>query len=397
MRAGQVAQAHRAEELRIAEERLRLAVEGANVGLWNYDITSGRLSWDPKIREQFGVAADVTVTADDFYGMVHAEDREPIRDAFVRATERRAIYDVEYRIGSPGSPRWIRSLAHAAYQADGSPYRMDGITLDITDRKRAEQQHDALLHREQAARSETEAALKTRDDFLAAASHEFRNPLNALQLQLAGLRRVAQRDPSSLATPAMTSRLDRTEDQITRLVRLVDTLLDVSRIKSGRLDLEYADVDLVTVAREVVQQLESISDGVAIRMTSPDSIVGRWDPLRIEQVLINLLSNALKYGDGKPVDLELQLDGDCARVAVKDGGIGISSDMLPRLFARFERLTSDHRRGGFGLGLWITRQIVDALGGSIDVRSDLGKGSTFCVELPLTPPATALQRETHAS
>jgi len=387
----------RADALRIAEERLRLAVDGANLGLWNYDLDSNRLFWDAHIRRQFGVNADANVTVDDFYAMVHPDDREDMKAAFVRATDQHEMYDVEYRIGSREAPTWIRSLARAAYRADGSAYRMDGITLDITARKRIEDNHAVLLQREQAARSETESALKTRDDFLAAASHELRNPLNALMLQLGGLRRAAQRDASSLATPAMTGRLDRSEEQIIRLVRLVDTLLDVSRIKSGRLDIEYADVDLVAVARSVVQQLEPIADGVPVRLRAPATLVGRWDPLRVEQVVSNLLSNALKYGDGKPVDVEISLDGDCAHIAVTDRGIGIPSDMVQRLFARFERLTPDHRRGGFGLGLWITRQIVTAFGGTIDVRSELGHGSTFSVALPRQPRACDARANGHAS
>jgi PAS domain S-box-containing protein len=385
----------RAEELRIAEERLRLAVDGANLGLWNYDLDSGRLFWDAHIRQQFGLSTDATVTVDDFYAMVHPDDREGIKGAFVRAIEQHEMYDVEYRVGSLEAPTWIRSLARAAYRPDGSAYRMDGMTLDITARKRIEDDHAVLLQREQAARSETESALKTRDDFLAAASHELRNPLNALMLQLGGLRRAAQRDPSSLATPAMTGRLDRSEEQITRLVRLVDTLLDVSRIKSGRLDIEYGEVDLVAVAKSVVQQLEPIADGVPVRLQAPQTLVGRWDPLRVEQVLSNLLSNALKYGDGKPVDVDISLDGDCARLAVTDRGI--PSDMVQRLFARFERLTPDHRRGGFGLGLWISRQIVTAFGGTIDVRSELGKGSTFSVALPRQPRACDPQANDHAA
>lgn len=182
-----------------------------------------------------------------------------------------------------------------------------------------------------------------------------------------------------------------------RLVRLVDTLLDVSRIKSGRLDIEYAEVDLVAVAKSVVQQLEPIADGVPVRLQAPATLVGRWDPLRVEQVVSNLLSNALKYGDGKPVDVDISLDGDCAHINVTDGGIGIPSDMVQRLFARFERLTPDHRRGGFGLGLWITRQIVTAFGGTIDVRSELGKGSTFSVALPRQPRACDAQANDHAS
>ncbi len=376
---------------------MRLAVDGASLGLWNYDLESGQLFWDANIRRQFGVDADAPVTVEDFYAIVHPDDRERIRAAFAHATEQHEMYDVEYRVGSPDAPAWIRSLARAAYRPDGSPYRMDGITLDITARKRIEDDHALLLQREQAARNETESALKTRDDFLAAASHELRNPLNALMLQLGGLRRAAQRDPAALATPAMTGRLDRSEEQITRLVRLVDTLLDVSRIKSGRLDIEYADVDLAAVAKAVVQQLEPIADGVPVRLEAPQALVGRWDPLRVEQVLINLLSNALKYGDGKPVDVVIALEGDCARIAVTDRGIGIPSDMVQRLFARFERLTPDHRRGGFGLGLWITRQIVTAFGGTIDVRSDLGRGSTFSVSLPRQPRACDAQANDHAA
>lgn len=387
-RAAEAAQARRAEELQVTEERLRLAVEGANVGLWNYEITSGRLFLDARIREQFGLDADGAVTLQEFYALVHPDDRHGLEAAFVRAVEHRESYDVEYRIGPSGSPRWVRSLARAAYLADGTAYRIDGITLDITDRKRTEEDRAHLLQRERDARSETESALKTRDDFLAAASHELRNPLNALQLQLGGLRRIARRDPAALATPAVAGRLDKTEEQITRLVRLVDTLLDVSRIKSGRLNLEYADIDLVAVARDVVRQIEPIAGRTAIRLTAPDTITGRWDSLRVEQVLTNLLSNALKYGDGKPVDLTLAADDRTARIEVTDEGIGIPADMISRLFARFERLTPDHRRGGFGLGLWITRQVVNAFGGRIDVRSELGKGSTFCVELPRRPSAS---------
>ena len=329
-----------AEALRIAEERLRLAVEGANVGLWNYELDSDQLFWDAHLRQQFGVNADSRVTVGDFYAMVHPDDREGVKAAFVRATEQHQMYDVEYRVGPLEAPRWIRSLARAAYRADGSPYRIDGITLDIAARKQIEDDHAALLQREQAARGETESALKTRDDFLAAASHELRNPLNALMLQLGGLRRAAQRDRFVIGDachdrpPRSNGGTNHTAGSARRYAA------DVSRIKSGRLDIEYADVDLVVVARSVVQQLEPMADGVSVRLQAPETLVGRWDPLRVEQVLTNLLSNALKYGDGKPVDVDISLDGECAHIAVTDRGIGIPSDMLQRLFARFERLDS---------------------------------------------------------
>jgi signal transduction histidine kinase len=255
----------------------------------------------------------------------------------------------------------------------------------------------ALLEREQAARAETEDALRTRDDFLAAASHELRNPLNALQLQLGGLRRIAQRDPALLASPTMVGRLDKTEHQIGRLVRLVDTLLDVSRIKSGRLDLEYDELDLVNVVQEAIQQLEPVADGIPLRLESPPRLTGIWDAVRLEQVVSNLLSNAVKYGDGKPVRIRIESQPATVRIEVQDEGAGIPGDMLSRIFTRFERLTPDRRRGGFGLGLWISRQIVTAMGGRIDVRSELGKGSTFSVELPYRPPAAGYGENVNAA
>ena len=395
-RTAEAAQTKRADELRTLEERLRLAVDGANVGLWHYEIATDRLIWDERTRDQFGIAHDQPVDTDTFYGMVHPDDRQRLLDAFNQALASGSLYDMEYRIGSPDAPRWIRSRARAGYDAAGVASRFDGITLDITAQKIAEAERVELLARERAARADSEAALLTRDEFIAAASHELRNPLNALQLQLAGLHRAARRDPASLAAPAMTARLAKAEGQVTRLVRLVETLLDVSRIKSGRLDLESVEVDLVALAREVIAEVQPGFDEQPIQLTAPETIAGQWDPLRLGQVLTNLLSNALKYGNGKPVGVTLSADQSTATIAVADDGIGISPDQLPKLFARFERLTPDHRRGGFGLGLWITRQIVAAFGGRIDVRSELGRGSIFVVGIPRDRPAVPLETGDHA-
>jgi signal transduction histidine kinase len=253
------------------------------------------------------------------------------------------------------------------------------------------------LEREQASRTETEAALKTRDEFLAAASHELRNPLNALQLHLEGLRRIARKAPASLSWPALLLRLDKADEQIARLVRLVDTLLDVSRIKEGRLVLECGEVDLVAIANDVLQLIEPVADGIPIHLDAPERLSGLWDALRLEQVLLNLLSNALKYGDGHPVRLSIQAQPTAARIEIEDEGVGMSPDMVSRIFARFERLTPDRRRGGFGLGLWTTRQIVHAMGGGIDIRSEIGKGSTFIVEVPYRPAATGLEQSAHVA
>lgn len=238
-----------------------------------------------------------------------------------------------------------------------------------------------VLEHERAARTHAEAAVRARDDFVSAASHELRNPLNALQLQLTALRRALQRDPAALTGSAGLARLARAEAQIERLVRLTDNLLDLSTLRAGKLQLVYETVDLVVVARELADEFAVLGDDtIEVRCTAT-SIEGRWDRSRVDQVLTNLLSNAVKYGNRQPVSLQLDADEDRAVIRVTDRGIGIAPGDMDRLFAPFERL-APRRTGGFGLGLWITREIVTALRGSIDVTSDVGRGSTFTVTLP---------------
>ena len=168
----------------------------------------------------------------------------------------------------------------------------------------------------------------------------------------------------------------------------MDNLLDVSRLTSGRLDLELEHVDFASVVHTVVELFREELDGrqVTVRATKA---IGHWDRLRLEQIVMNLLSNAIKYGNGKPIEIELDVDGDRARLAVTDHGIGIDVDSQKRLFGRFERAVSGLQYGGFGLGLWIARQIVDSMGGEISVDSRPGEGSTFSVTLPLAPPTAA--------
>jgi signal transduction histidine kinase len=242
-------------------------------------------------------------------------------------------------------------------------------------------EREQLLVREQAARAEVEAALRSRDEFLAVASHELRNPINALQLQLLGVRRLIARDQAS--TPSGTlERLTRTQEQVMRLVRLIDNLLDLSRIRSGRLDLVCEPLDVVCVVAGIAEQFAEVQGGGEIQIQAPPSIEGHGDRTRIEQVIANLVSNAVKYGAGKPVEIRLAADDHTVRVEVVDRGLGIPPEDRHRLFQRFERLSPDRNHGGFGLGLWITREVVDAMAGRIDVQSEPGVGTTFRVEFP---------------
>jgi PAS domain S-box-containing protein len=250
---------------------------------------------------------------------------------------------------------------------------------------RAEQERAAGLERERAARTEAENAVRVRDEFLSIAAHELKTPLTSLQLQVQMLLAAARGSGLGSIAPARAgTMLDSLNRQTGRLGRLIENLLDVSRISAGRLQLEREPFDLVTVVREAAGRLaqQLASAGCTLTLNAPAPVSGTWDRMRIEQVATNLLSNALKYGPGKPVEVSVtEVDGR-ARLEVRDHGIGIAPENRARIFGRFERAVSARNYGGLGLGLYITRQIVEAHGGSIGVEDAPGGGSIFIVWLP---------------
>jgi signal transduction histidine kinase len=233
-----------------------------------------------------------------------------------------------------------------------------------------------------SASDERKNAIGLRDSLISLASHELRTPLTSLQLRVQLLARNARAE--SLSRDRFSRDAAAAEDQVKRMARLVDDLLDISRIMSGRFRLDVEDVDLGRFVAEVVDRYpEPQRELVGVKVEG-EPIVGRWDRLRIDQIVSNLLSNAIKYGDNKPIEISVGRETDRARLVVRDHGVGIAAADLPRIFERFERAAARHV-GGFGLGLWIVRQVVDALGGTIAVESRLGSGSVFIVELPLEP------------
>ena len=225
--------------------------------------------------------------------------------------------------------------------------------------------------------------MRARDDFLSIASHELRNPLNALQLQLTGILRAFQRSPDAVPLEDIHDRVAQSDVQVGRLARLLDNLLDVSRISAGSIALEREDVNLADVVEAVIDQFRPEATPGQITFNTGHPVIGRWDRLRVEQIVSNILSNAIKYGNDRPIVISLDDDHLTARLSVKDHGIGIAPEQHERLFTRFERGVSGARYGGFGLGLWITRQLVDAMGGAISVESQPGQGATFSIVLPL--------------
>lgn len=261
--------------------------------------------------------------------------------------------------------------------------QVDGImalATDVTEGVRSRQRVEAL-------RAEAEQAVRLRDEFLSVASHELKTPLTSLTLKLQSSARLIDR--SGGAEDSERGAVEFMRRQVRRLSDLVNDLLDVSRISSGRLTLELERVNLSELVGEITSrfEVEATRAGCTIDVATAPDVVGTWDRLRLEQVLTNLLTNAIKYGAGKPIHVELEQDGGRAKLIVRDAGIGIAPEALGRIFGKFERAVSDRHYGGLGLGLFITHQIVEAMGGTIGVETELGHGATFKVELPLSPPA----------
>jgi PAS domain S-box-containing protein len=245
---------------------------------------------------------------------------------------------------------------------------------------------------------QAQEAIAARDEFLFIASHELRTPLTPLLIQLQRLLRGSEQE-TGVTPEAARTMLRRAERQVKRLVTLIESLLDVSRISSGRLELQVEPVDLVDVLRDVTGRFreELLRTSSALELRNDGPVEGRWDRLRIEQVVTNLVSNAIKYGGGKPILVSARADGDRAWLMVQDHGIGIEKEKLSRIFDRFERAVPSHSYGGLGLGLYIARQIVNAHGGTIHVTSEPGSGSTFTVEIPKDVPGAGEHQDAGAN
>ena len=270
--------------------------------------------------------------------------------------------------------------------AGGAPYTAEDETLleDLAHRA-AQAIENARLY------GDAQAAVAARDEFLSIASHELRTPLTALRLALENMRRVSTREALERLPPAHVARVLATaERQGQRLEKLVTGLLDVSRIHMGRLELELEEVDLAQAVAEAVSQVEDEAVQAGSEVTARGGpVLGRWDRLRVSQVVTNLLSNAVKYGAGKPVAVTWGERGGTAWLEVRDSGIGIEPADQRQIFERFERAVSSRNYGGLGLGLYIVKRIVEAHGGTVGVESVPGSGALFRVELPQSPAPAA--------
>jgi signal transduction histidine kinase len=249
---------------------------------------------------------------------------------------------------------------------------------------------EILLKELNFAQEELQRAIRMRDDFMSMVAHELRTPLNTLLLETQS--RTIHLDRGNMGffdEPNLRKMVARDRRQVESMVRVIDDMLDVSRIRSGKLSIRRQETELSDLLERVVNDFNTQAAwlGTTIELAPMSPVTGMWDQFRIEQIFANLLTNALRYGEKKPilVDYEVLRDGDADKVhiRVRDHGIGISPENLQRIFAPFERALNSNSSGGLGLGLYITRQLAESHGGSVSVESRVGEGSTFTVVLPL--------------
>jgi len=352
--------------LRESEARLRHLLEHLPQLVWTAD-QDGHLDYFSRRWREFTGQGE---GLEDWLPALHPEDRERVVALWDEAVVHQKEFEVEHRLRrADGEFRWFLRRAFPLSERDGVTRRWIGTCTDI---------HDLKMSKEVLRQADS-----LKEDFLFMASHEFRTPLTALRLQAELIHRVLGKEVSEERIPRYLSGID---VQVDRLEELLRSLLDVSRINSGGFALELGEVDLSEIVGAVVERFrpEAERAGVEFRVRAR-SVRGRWDRVRLDQVVTNLVSNALKYGNGQPVDLETDERSGKALLLVRDKGIGIAPESRDRIFERFTREKGARPVKGLGLGLWIAKKLAVAHGGELSVESELGKGSTFTLSIPPRP------------
>ncbi len=337
-------------------------------------------SWNPAAETMFGyTAAEVIGQSIRIIIPADRQDEEDYVLGQIRQGHKVKHFET-IRRAKDGSELNISLTVSPVRDASGHIVGVSKIARNITDKVRLERERERLLASERQARDQLIEALRARDEFIAVAAHELRNPLNVFQLSLHILHGLAN-DKSAL--DRMPRFIEKCQNQLRQLSSLVDRLFDVSRIRSGTFELDRESSDLAGQVREIVARFRSVNSSTQISLEAPPELKYRYDRVRIDQALTNLLSNAVKFGRKKPIEIVVSTIGQKIEIRVKDHGIGIARENLERIFDRFERASKSASTVGLGLGLWISRSIAVAHGGDIQVESEPDHGSTFIMSLPL--------------
>ena len=364
------------QALQASDERYQLAVRGSSAGLWDWNILSNEVFLSPRFKRLLGYERDELPNAfASFFDALHPDDQRPTKRALDgHFSSLRTPYQIEVRLRTKaGGYRWFYMGGEAVTDAGGRPYRMAGSIIDITERKVAE--------------SALQEANRRKDEFIATLAHELRNPLAPIRtgLQILGA--------DSTNGPSATKAREIIERQLTHMVRLVDDLLDISRITSAKVNLNKAHItvqQIVEVALEASGPYIDASSQTLSPQIAVQPIPVFADLTRMAQALSNILNNAAKYTPpGGSIDLVARRDGNDAVIEVRDNGSGIPPDMLEEVFDMFTQVgrTVNHAQGGLGIGLSIVRRLVGLHDGTVQAQSEgPGKGSTFTIRLPCAQP-----------
>jgi PAS domain S-box-containing protein len=357
---------------RESQLRLALAVESIGIGMWDYDLASGIVEWTAPLYALLGLApGSGQETVERFMELVLPEDREQVARSMEEATAGQLDYDATFRVRrADGQLRWLAGRGRLLRDAEGGARRLIGINFDVT----------PLMQ----VQLGLEAAARQKDEFLAMLGHELRNPLapiaNSAQLLVRAGHRPEVRDKAV----AMIER------QVRQLATLVDDLLEVSRVRHGRVDLRLGRIDLQPLVESALESLRALAERQrhALAFSAPaEQLIVNADATRATQMVVNLVANAIKYTpDGGRIEVELAREGEMARLEVRDNGAGIAPQFLPQVFELFAQGpgTLERAQGGLGLGLAIVRRLAELHGGTVQAASPgVGQGSTFTLRLPL--------------
>jgi PAS domain S-box-containing protein len=370
------------ERLHLSEERQRLAEQIARVGAFEWNVQTGFAVWTPELEAMHGLErGGFGGTKESWEQLVHPEDRAGAVARVDEALETFAPVEGEWRVvWKDGSVHWLVSRFQVLKDDAGKPYRLIGVNVDITERKKEE----AARLRAEAVENERnalEASLQFSEQFIGILGHDLRNPLNAVKMAARLLKEPA-------ATPAVRDKaVERIASSTERMSRMIDQILDfaLSRLGGG-IPVERSSTDICDIINTVVDELRLAHPSHVIEWSARTGtgIAGQWDRERLTQVVSNLVANAIQHGDpARPVRVDLKVANESVELSVHNFGAPIPDDLLARVFEPYRRGGKHGAAGGLGLGLFIAHQIVRAHGGKIDVRSTAEEGTCFTVSLPL--------------
>lgn len=351
------------EKIKISEERLRLALNAGDIGVWDWDIENNLLTWTDQVYKIHRVSkANFKPTVKNLLDLIYKEDREVVKEAIDQSLNNRTPYEINFRINTKdGQIRWVSTRAVVFCDSHGKPTRMLGATSDVTKQKQLEQE---------------------KNDFLSMASHELKTPITSLKLFIDLLCREASKsDSEKIVTYAK-----RIQDQANRLMELTNDLLDVSKVETGKLLLKKVIFNLNDFIKDIVADLQPTATKHKVIIKDIPNIKIFADRYRIYQVLVNLITNAIKYSeDGKIIISAIKKEKEVI-ISVQDFGLGIPKHQQNKIFERLYQAKDSGQSKtypGLGLGLYISKEIILRHGGRIWVESKKGKGSTFFFSLPL--------------